>query len=316
MVTLADISKIGKPQKVVMFGAPKTGKTKLIGDLAIAGFNIIYFDLENGIGTLTELPMEAQERIQYVGLKDTYDFPVGITTSDLIVRAGQFSICTVHGNVKCASMSCKTPDKSQIVNIPKEYNIDSSKTIVVIESGTQLSASVTSWITKGRELTYQETLHDFRNNGNYLNRVLGFIQQANYNCIVTAHEIEAETEDGTVKLVPSIGSRNYSALVAKFFDHCIYTQVVNGKFKVISKAGQLNKVLTGSRLNIDTSVLTENHLVPFFKQIKLANINQQFNQETNQEIKEISNENISNQSNQVSNQSKTSNLVLNIKKSI
>lgn len=283
MITLADISTIGKAQKVVMFGAPKTGKTKLIGDLAVAGFNIIYFDLENGISTLTTIPLEAQQRIQYIAVKDTYDFPVGITTSDLVVRSGQFSICTAHGSVKCKSMSCKGSESSQIVNIPKEYNIDSSNTIVVFESGTQLSASVTSWITQGKEITYQETLHDFRNNGNYLNRVLGFIQQSNYNCIVTAHEIEAETEDGTVKLVPSIGSRNYSALVAKFFDHCIYTQVVNGKFKVISKAGQLNKVLTGSRLNIDTSILTENHLVPFFKQIN--------------QIKEISNEKIiSNQS--------------------
>ena len=69
------------PQSVFLYGAAKTGKTYLAGQLAEQGYNLFWIDLEKGIRTLqNSLSPEAQERITYLALPDTPLNPVAVAT--------------------------------------------------------------------------------------------------------------------------------------------------------------------------------------------------------------------------------------------
>jgi hypothetical protein len=236
-------------QHVMVYGPPKSGKTWLIGCLAAAGYQLIWIDLENGKSTLFQLPDEALENITYVGVADTKDEPVAHATVDKLCRGGIFNICDIHGRVDCPLCKKAGAGFTQI-DIPTEFTEATAKTIVVFDSGTQLSNSVVATVTKGKPADYQETIHDYRNAGNYLNRIFSYLQQAKFNFIITAHEIEAEREDGGIRIVPSIGTRAYAINCAKFFDHVVYMDKVNLKHKASSSTSFSNSILTGSRLNI------------------------------------------------------------------
>ena len=63
--------------RVLIFGAPKSGKTQLAATLA-AKFKLLWFDLENGYGTLLKLPKEQQENIELISIPDSKTFPIAI----------------------------------------------------------------------------------------------------------------------------------------------------------------------------------------------------------------------------------------------
>ncbi len=247
---LEEDGSVSSPQHVMVYGPPKSGKTQLIGELATQGFKLIWFDLECGKSTLLKMPRETLKNIVYIGVQDTKDTPTAHATIDKIVRGGTFKICDEHGRVDC--QLCKK-DSSKLfseVVIPSSWEEQHKKTIVVIDSGTQLSMSIIHTITLGKPADYQETIHDFRNQGNYLNRIFSYLQQARFNFVITAHEIEAEREDGGIRIVPSIGSRNYAINCSKFFDHVVYLDKVNCKHKASSSTSFSNSILTGSRLDV------------------------------------------------------------------
>ena len=191
--------------------------------------------------------------------------PVGHLTIDRIVRGGDFDICLEHGAVSCVECKGLGSNAYQKVSIPIRFTPEVHDSIIVIESGTQLSASITNTILKGKEATYQETLHDYRNNGNYLNRILGYVQNSKYNCIITAHVTEAEQEDKSIKLCPSIGTRNYAINVNKFFDHVVYCHKQNAKHKAASSTTYANNIQAGSRLDVAIEKDTEASLVELFR---------------------------------------------------
>ena len=259
-----DDSITGAPQHVCVFGPPKVGKTQLIGKLALEGYKLIWFDGENGKSTLLKLPRWALENITYIGIKDTKDNPLFLATMDKVVKGGDFNICDAHGNVECGT--CKRDGKKlSLVCVPTEFNAETCRTIVVADSLTQLGISINWIVTKGKPIDYQETLHDFRNNGNYLNRIFSYIQQAPYHFIGTAHEIEAEREDGSFRIVPSIGTKNYAINSAKFFDHVVYMDKKNMKHTAASSTTWSNNILTGSRTDIAVEKLAEPDLLSIFQ---------------------------------------------------
>lgn len=253
------------PQHVCVYGAPKSGKTQLIGSLAKEGFKLIWFDLEKGVSTLLKpglLTDEELSRITYLPIVDTKEAPIAHATIDRIVRGGKFSICEEHGRIDCPL--CKR-DGSSFTDIDIPIKGFDPNTIVVVDSFTQLSISVTNTILKDKSIDYQETLHDFRNQGNYLNRMFGYIQQAPFHIVGTAHETEAEREDGTTRIVPSIGSRNYAITCAKFFSDVVYMDKVNKEHKAFSLTNYSNKVLTGSRLEVNVGSSGSPSLAGVFK---------------------------------------------------
>ncbi len=261
--------------RILIFGPPKSGKTKLAGSLA-EFYDLLWFDLENGYETLFQLPEEWQKRIDLIPLQDTRSYPIGIETCLKVVKGAKTSICNEHGKVGC--MVCKRELVAAEKGIEEEgvclhdnYFIDvelnslNHNNIVVFDSLTQLTNSAIAHITKSEPDSYKLTYDDWGNLGKLMDIFLSHIQQAGYNVIVISHEVEAETEGKKKKLVPVAGTRNFSRNAPKYFDHVIYTEVKNCKHTIGSATTYNPSILTGSRTDVSLENVGEGSLLPIFK---------------------------------------------------
>lgn len=245
--------------KVLIFGPPKSGKTKLAGTLA-EKYNLIWFDLENGIRTLTQLPIEWQERIEVISLPDTRSFPVAIETCLKVIRGGKGYVCEKHGKWNCALCA---KDNSPVVTL--ELNALTSEYCVVIDSLTQLTNSAIAHITKNQPEDYKLQYDDWGNLGKLMDIFLSHVQQAPFNIVCISHETEVPMEDDTLKLVATAGTRNFSRNTAKYFDEVIYCEVKNKKHISASSTTYANKILTGSRSGFALeSIAGNSSLIPLF----------------------------------------------------
>ena len=244
--------------RIIIYGAPKTGKTQLAGELA-EHYNLIWVDMENGHETLFKLPEAWQERIELINLPDTRSYPVAVETVLKMVK-GPVNICDTHGKVSC--MICKKAEAPTVdVNLPALDN----NSIVVFDSLTQLSASCIAFITKSQPDDYKLNYDDWGNLSKLLDIFLSHVQQAGYNVIVISHETEAETEGKKKTLVPVGGTRNYSRNVAKFFDHVVYAERKNKKHVFSSGTTNATNILTGSRTDVELGNMDKPSLLPIFK---------------------------------------------------
>lgn len=250
--------KASTTHRVMIFGPPKTGKSLIAGALA-EFYNVIWVDMENGHDVLFQLPMEWQERIELIELPDTRSYPIAIETCLKMVK-GAVDICEEHGKVGC--MLCKKEGKPL-------YHFDPAaldhNTVVVFDSGTQLSNSAIANITKNAKDDYKLDYDDWGNLGKLMDIFYSHIQQAKYNVIVITHEIEAETEGGKSKLVPVAGTRNWSRNVSKYFDHVVYAEVKNKKHTFSCSTTYATTILTGSRTGAKVEDLEVPSLLPIFK---------------------------------------------------
>ena len=231
--------------RVLVYGAPKCGKTQLVGDLS-SSYNLIYFDLENGYETLLKLPAAQQERIELIGIPDSKTFPVAIETMLKVISSrGEIEICEEHGKVSCPL--CRKDGKPV-------SKIDLSKlgddTIVVVDSLTQLSNSAIAHITRGQPDDYKMDFSDWGNLKALVEKFLSQVQAATYNIVCISHEEEVEMEDGRKKIVPVCGSSKSSRNTARYFDHVVYCEVKNKKHGAASSTVWSNNILTGSRSDI------------------------------------------------------------------
>lgn len=245
-------------QRVLIFGAPKSGKTQLAGDMS-KKYKMIWFDLENGYNTLMKLPPAQKENIELIKLPDTRSYPVAITTMLKVLRGGEHEICDAHGNIGC--IKCRSAGAPTVkVNLS---TLDSD-TIVVIDSLTQLTNSAIANITKNKPDDYKLEYDDWGNLGKLMDICLSHIQQANYNVICISHETEAEMEDGKMRIVPVAGTRNFSRNTAKYFDHVVYCEIKNKKHVAASSTDYSARILTGSRTDVKLEADTEASLEAIF----------------------------------------------------
>ena len=89
--------------KVLVYGAPKTGKTALVGKLA-SKFTLHWLDLESGIKTLLNpaiLDPKFRKNINVIPVPDHKLYPVAIDTVREVLRGGKKRICMEHGKVNC-----------------------------------------------------------------------------------------------------------------------------------------------------------------------------------------------------------------------
>ena len=105
---------------------------------------------------------------------------------------------------------------------------------------------------------------DYARQGALLARFFMSVQQAKYNVIAIAHVMEAEMEDGKKRLVPLIGTSNFSRNAGKYFDHIVHCEVTNGSHKFGSSTTYKASIVTGSRSDIAIEKLKEASLKPFF----------------------------------------------------
>ena len=248
-----------KSHRVLLFGPPKSGKTRLAGTLA-SQFNLIWFDLENGVDTLKQLPSQHQERVDVITIPDTRGFPIAIETLLKTIKGTPVEICEAHGKVACAL--CKKDSlpvsRIELSKLPLD-------TIVVIDSLTQLTNSAISYITKNQPEDYKMNYDDWGNLGKLMDTFLSYVQQAPFNVVCISHETEVEMEDGKQKLVPTAGTRNFSRNTAKYFDEVVYCEVKNKKHIAASSTTYGNNILTGSRSGLVLEAgVGEASLVPIF----------------------------------------------------
>lgn len=264
-----------KTHRIIIYGGPKTGKTKLAGELA-EYYDLVWFDLENGRETLFQLPEAWQERIELINIPDTRSYPIAIETCLKVVK-GKVSICEEHGKVSC--MVCKKKEKElskralpeEGEDVHKDLFIDvdlphlGPESVAVFDSLTQLSNSAIAFITKNEPDDYKLTYDDWGNLGKLLDIFLSHIQQAGYNVIVISHETEAETEGKKKTLVPVGGTRNFSRNVAKYFDHVIYAERKNKKHMFASSTQYATNILVGSRTGAELEAEEKPSLLSIFK---------------------------------------------------
>ena len=230
-----------KSHRVLLFGPPKSGKTRLAGTLA-SKFNLIWFDLENGVDTLKQLPPSDQERVEVISIPDTRGFPIAIETMLKVIKGSPVDICEAHGKVACAL--CRKDNKPFTSVTLGTLALD---TVVVIDSLTQLTNSAIAHITKDKGDDYKMQHDDWGNLGKLMDTFLSYVQQAPYHVVCISHETEVEMEDGKQKLVPTAGTRNFSRNTAKYFDEVVYLEVKNKKHIAASSTTYGNNILTGSR---------------------------------------------------------------------
>jgi len=250
--------KASATASVIVYGAPKTGKSLIAGELA-EHFKLIWVDMENGHDTLFQLPDAWQENIELINLPDTRGYPIAIETVLKMIK-GPVSICESHGKVNC--MICKR-EKAAFVdtNLPALDN----NTVVVFDSLTQLTNSAISHITKGEAEDYKLNYDDWGNLGKLLDMFLSYLQQASYNVVVISHEAEVETEGKKKTLVPVGGTRNFSRNVAKYFGHVVYAERKNKKHVFSSSSTYATTIMTGSRTAVAVEAMDKPSLLSIFK---------------------------------------------------
>lgn len=237
------------PAHICIYGPPKSGKTWLIGMLA-EKYKLWWFDLEGGVKTLTQAGYPAKEHIGnvvYFRIPDTVEFPISPGTMLKVLKGGaNGSVCHGHGKFNCPI--CKDPSLKTAINVDE---FDIAKDILVIDSMSQLADSVMNMCMaseiKKENWDAKPGWDEFAKQGNLIAAIGSRIQTAKFNVIVTSHEAMVKMEDGNSRLCPVGGTDNKSRNFAKYFDDVIYTEVIGGKYRAYSLAGEKNGAVIGSR---------------------------------------------------------------------
>lgn len=244
--------------RVLIFGAPKSGKTQLAATLA-SKYKVIWFDLENGYGTLLKLPRNQQENIELISLPDSKTFPIAVETMLKVITGKETKICEEHGKVSCPV--CTKDSKPSTTVCLSELD---GNTVVVIDSLTQFTNSAIAFITKNQPDDYKMQFDDWGNLRAVVEKFLSQVQQARYNVVCISHEEEVEMEDGRKKIVPVCGSSKSSRNTAKYFDHVVYCEVKNKKHVSASSTTFANNIVTGSRTDFVMEQAVEPTLLDLF----------------------------------------------------
>lgn len=245
--------------RVLVVGLSGAGKSTLVAELANE-FPVIWISTENDRDVLTKLPQSALDNINYINLPDSASYPIAVQTLMILFKNSKAEICVAHGKDKCAL--CKKDgspvDVVDFTSMPPE-------TIVVVDSITQLAASILAYTCKDKPVDYKPERDDWGALRKYSEFFASQFQAFPYNLVCTAHAVEAEMEDNKTKLVPSFGSKDMSSKVAKAFSDVVYIETKNKKHMAISSSTASSMILTKSRSDFAIELLEKPSLIPLFK---------------------------------------------------
>lgn len=240
-----------EPRHICVYGAPKSGKTELVGALA-KDYKLWVLSLDGGYKTWLRKDSAAfpyLKNIEVFYLRDSQTYPIGVETCLKVVKATprNVDICEKHGKVACPVC---TKDGSPRPVLPLA-DFDVKKDILVIDNYNQLMNSVLNNMFKDElakdNFDFKADWDDWRKQGSISDRFGTTIQVAPYNVIVLTHEIVAEHEDGGKKLSPIGGTRNKSSDFGGWFDDCVYTELVGGEYRAYSSGEKKSRIVVGSR---------------------------------------------------------------------
>ena len=249
-----------KTKRILLYGAPKTGKTKLAAELA-EHFNVLYIGLENGHDTLFNLPQATQEKIEVLNLPDSRSYPIAIETMLKVIKGVPVKVCELHGKVGCPI--CSKDASAAIMDL--ELQALGPDWVVIVDSLSQLTNSAISFITKGKPDTYKLQTDDWGDLGKLMDMFLSHVQVAKYNIICISHETAVEMQDGKEKLVATAGTRNFSRNSAKYFDEVIYCELKNKRHVIGSATSYANNIVTGSRGDVALEDFKDPKLIYLWK---------------------------------------------------
>ena len=272
MAKFSELEKKSR-QHVLVYGEPGSGKSQLVSKLAEAGFNLIWFSLDNGHWEImNKLSPEAKERLDVCVIPDTLSWPVASVVLPRLMEGKPVDVCHKHGNSNCAacrSSSGKVDTYTLSSDLP-------DNTVVVFDHITQYGESIYNKITGGSADSFdpegrKDALQEYGLLGRHLNKFLLSVQNAPFNIVCIAQVLESESEDGSKKLSPWVGTKNYSVGVARFFDHIVYCDVANFKHNFGSSTTYKNKLQTKSRSDVKIEAASVPDLAYFFgKEFKAA----------------------------------------------
>jgi len=244
-----------QPQSVILYGPSKTGKSTLAAQLAIAGYRLLWLDLENSkqaiLTALEGQPDEVLERIEYIQIPDTSANPVAIRTIGSVFAGVPGAICEAHGAWNCAI--CK---KAGADEVRVDLTTMDSNWCIVVDTVSQLSDSALAHATRGIMTTLftgnpKVEWDQYSHQGMMLSHVFSNMQQLRCHRIFISHEEIIEQTDGKELIMPKCGTRNYSRNFGRFFDHVVYCFRENNKHKQASSTAFRPNVLTGSRNSVN-----------------------------------------------------------------
>ena len=249
----AAIHEIDTNHSILIYGPPKSGKTRFVATAAkIPEITKIYWlDLENGYQTLLNMGLTEEEMAKIVifRIPDTRENPVAIETMlKLFSAKTPITICNEHGVVDCVQCKKLGEDHYETMCLKDCKHTE----LVVIDSGSQLGDSALNAACKGMDATYKPQLDDYGSCGKWLADILSVIQQAKtVNFVVITHELVDEEEINGVKkdrIFPLMGTKTFSRKVAKYFGTVAYFHMKLGKHVAGSSSTYKSETLTGSRV--------------------------------------------------------------------
>jgi nucleoside-triphosphatase THEP1 len=247
-----DDYKTQATRKILVYGAPKSGKTALVGKLA-EKYKLHWFDLEGGIKTLLNpeiLKPEYRKNFSLFSIPDKQTYPIAIETVLKTIKGTATEICQDHGRVSCPE--CKRVGKPANTIALNQFT---QEDIWVIDSWSQLCESAMNYIMKDAiakdNFDAKAGWDEYGKQGRILERIGSFIQIAPINIVVISHELLVEMEDKSKKIVPIGGTSNFSKTFAKYFDDVVYCELLNKSHRAVSSTVARSGVLAGSRNGVD-----------------------------------------------------------------
>lgn len=247
-------------KKVLVYGSSGTGKTFTVGSLA-KEYTLWWLDGENGWETLLQYPTQIQNNIRLFTVPDTSAVPI---YSETITKVLTGQACWIDRETGKVNHPLREKNKR-----PADYiccNEFTGKDILVIDSLTQVVASVMANILRGKPDDYKPDWDDWGNLRVVMTKILTYVQAAKFHIVMISHEEILEQVDKTQKIAPVGGTRNFSRNVGKFFSDVVYMEVKNRKHVAASSTTYSSKVSTKSRTNVALEALPEVSLLELFTQ--------------------------------------------------
>ena len=248
---------VDNPQthRLLIYGAPGSGKTWAIGGLA-ATHKLHYISLENGHKTLLNpecVAPEFRKNITIYEMLDSPETPIAASSLDYLFLKSKANLCDEHGRNDCPL--CLKDKKSFSV---LDFSTLGANDIVVIDSLTQWAESISHRIAPDTDA--KKEFDYYRLVGLHLSRGLGRIQLLNkFSIIVISHEGEVtaagvvDSIDAPQKIGPAGGTRSFARNNARYFDGAYYCHVMNKSHRMQSSSTASISVISKDRSGFDAS---------------------------------------------------------------
>lgn len=289
--TAADLArKLRQTQEVVpstylLYGPPKVGKTQLAATVAKipAIKRVWFFNMENGFDTVLaaqeedgsfSFTEEDLSKITVLQIEDTTRAACFTITEDMegvspdmrqladslkggIPRAADTCMRMIAGAKPrhyWDMEQCKIVSKENENTVLFDWAELGPQDAVVLDTGTQLSASLFSYVQLFNPRT-KEPRQWYNAFYGAADALLSRIQTAKCTVIMTCHAqfLEEDKKKGrnSSKVVPVFGSKNYSWQVSRYFGTQVYLDIEMKQHMGISKPTTRSVIQAGSRRNVD-----------------------------------------------------------------